>query len=265
MRHNERSAHVRLEAIRGTTVGTNIAADQSSQNSLLAALPKRDFQRIATQLEEVSLTLKQVVYDRSSPLRFVYFPINAVVSLVVRFSDGDMTEVATIGKEGVVGLPAFLRAHRTPFVAFAQIEGRALRMSAHAFSTEIQQQGALADVLFRYTQAFFVQVAQGGACNQLHSVRQRCARWLLMCNDRVGSEQFVLTQEFLCQMLGVRRTTVSEIASGLQDAGLIRYSRGRITILDRSGLEDVCCECYQVIRDEYDNAFSSKPRTRSRR
>jgi CRP-like cAMP-binding protein len=129
-------------------------------------------------------------------------------------------------------------------------------MKANEFRNEVQRDGPLAPLLLRYTHTFLVQAAQAGACNQLHSVQQRCARWLLMCNERVGRDEFALTQEFLCQMLSVRRATVSEVASALQAAGLIRYTRGRMTIVDRAGLEAVSCECYQVIRAEYDRAFS---------
>lgn len=227
-------------------------------NRLLAALPGRDYKRIAGGLETVSLTLKQVLYDRSSPAKFVYFPLNAIVSLVARMSNGDIIEVATIGKEGMVGLPLFLRADNTALAAFVQIEGQALRLKAKDFRAELKRHSRFTDVLFRYTQAFLVQIAQAGACSQLHTVQQRCARWLLMCNERVGSDEFMLTQEFLCQMLGVRRATVSEVASALQEAGLLRYTRGRMTILNRAALEDISCECYRVIRSEYDRAFAFK-------
>jgi CRP-like cAMP-binding protein len=237
-------------------VSATQASNRRVGNRLLATLPRSEYQRIAPRLEAVSLNLKQVIYDRSTPVKFVYFPINSVVSLVARMTNGDMIEVATIGKEGMVGLPVFLRMDRTQLAAFAQIQGQALRMKATDFRHEVERNGSLAMVLFRYTQAFLVQVAQAGACNQLHNVQQRCARWLLMSHERVGRDEFMLTQEFLCQMLSVRRATVSQVASALQDAGLIRYTRGRMIILDRVGLEAVSCECYQVIRSEYERVFS---------
>lgn len=225
------------------------------ENRLLAALPPSEYRRIAHRLKAVDLALKQVIYDRTTPPTSVYFPIDAVVSLVATMKNGEMTEVATIGKEGIVGLPIFLHSDHSPFAAFVQIEGRALHMAVRDFKSEIRRHGPLGTLLSRYTQAFITQVAQAGACSQIHSVEQRCARWLLMSHERVGRNEFMLTQEFLCQMLSVRRATVSEVASSLQQAGLIKYSRGRMTIVDRSGLEAVSCECYRVIRSEYDRIF----------
>lgn len=172
--------------------------------------------------------------------------------------NGQITEVTTIGKEGMVGVPVFLETDRTPLAAFAQIAGEAMRMKAQQLRAEIKRDGPVVKRLLRYTQGLMVQIAQSGACNQLHSPRQRCARWLLMTHDRVGRDEFNLTQEFLCQMLGVRRATVSEIASSLQQAGVIRYSRGRITIVNRRGLEAASCECYAVICAAHDRVFAQR-------
>jgi CRP-like cAMP-binding protein len=182
----------------------------------------------------------------------VYFPIGVVISLVTSMEDGTAVELATVGREGMVGLPVFLGTGSLPIQAFGQIPGEALRVTAEAFRAEIKRNGPLVQVLNRYMQALFIQVAQVAACNRVHLVEQRRARWLLQTHDRVGADQFLLTQEFLAQMLGVRRAGVSVAAGLLQKAGLIRYARGRITILDRPGQESAACECYRVVRREFD-------------
>ena len=166
--------------------------------------------------------------------------------------DGASVEMATVGLEGMVGLPVFLGTDTMPSRAFGQVAGDSLRITTAAFTAEVKRNGPLVRVLNRYTQALFNQVAQTTACNRVHLVEQRCARWLLQTHDRVGSDRFSLTQEFLAQMLGVRRTGVSAAAGLLQKAGLIRYARGRITVLDRPGLESAACECYRVIKREFD-------------
>jgi CRP-like cAMP-binding protein len=221
-------------------------------NRLLDSLPRPDLERLRPHLEAVSVGVKHVVYEPNGPIKHVYFPINCVISLVTYLEDGASVEMATIGLEGMVGLPIFLGTDTMPSRAFGQVPGDALRITAAAFTEEIERNGPLVQVLNRYTQALFNQVAQTTACNRVHLVEQRCARWLLQTHDRVGSDQFSLTQEFLAQMLGVRRTGVSAAAGLLQKAGLIRYARGRITVLDRPGLESAACECYRVIKREFD-------------
>jgi CRP-like cAMP-binding protein len=176
-----------------------------------------------------------------------------VTSLVIFMLDGQVVEVATVGNEGMVGLPVFLGAETFSGQAFTQIPGKAVRMQVEVFRDEARQGSSLHEVLHRYTQALFTQVAQSAACNRLHRIEQRCARWLLMTRERVRADQFPLTQEFLAQMLGVRRAGVSEAVSRLQKEGLIQYSRGIITILNRSGLETVSCECYAIVKQEYDH------------
>ena len=206
-------------------------------------------------LSLISVTMKQVVYQQNEIIEYVYFPTTTIMSQIVTMQSGSIIEVATIGSEGMVGLPVFLRTDRTALSVYAQVIGDAYRMAAADLRAEVQRGGPLINILLRYAEAVLVQIAQGSACNQLHTVRQRCARWLLMTHDRVGGATFAITQEFLCQMLAVRRATVSEIASSLQEAGLIRYSRGKMTILDRKGLEAASCECYKVIRLEYERAL----------
>jgi CRP-like cAMP-binding protein len=222
------------------------------ENRLLAALPKGDYNRLLPELEEVSLNLKDVFYEADAPITHIYFPLNGVMSLVIAMKDGLSVEVGTIGKEGMVGTPVFLGAEKSPTRAFSQVPGDALRMKAEAFKNEISNGGPLQDLIRRYTQAMVNQISQSVACNHLHSVEERMCRWLLMSHDRVGADQFLLTQEFLAQMLGVRRPSVSVVAGILQKAGMIEYHRGRMTILNRSALEAASCECYEVVRKEFD-------------
>jgi CRP-like cAMP-binding protein len=221
-------------------------------NRILAALPKAACNRIVAQMKRVVLKNRQIAYDVNKPIKFVYFPLTGVFSLVTFMEDGEGVEVATIGNEGMVGLPLFLGVERTSGKAFTQVPGDSLRMTAAAFTKEISRQGPLTQTLQLYTQALMVQISQGMACNGKHSLRQRCARWLLMTQDRVASETFPLSQEFLALMLGVRRTGVSKVATDLKQAGLIQYSRGVIQILKRKELEDTSCECYRVIKKEFD-------------
>jgi len=224
------------------------------ENRLLSLLPPDELDRLLPRLERVSVSMKQIIYQREGPIEYVYFPVDTIMSQIATMQDGTVVEVATIGREGMVGLPVFLRAKRTTLSGFAQVMGDAYRMKAEDLLAEVQRGGPLVNILLRYTQALTVQIAQGSACAQLHSVSQRCARWLLMTHDRVGADSYQITQEFLCQMLSVRRATVSEVASSLQQAGFIQYSRGKMTITNRQGLEGAACECYNAIRREYENA-----------
>jgi CRP-like cAMP-binding protein len=226
-------------------------------NRILAALPTRVYTRLMTHLEHVSLESRQPAYDVDEPIDFVYFPLTAVFSLVTVMEDGEGVEVATVGNEGMVGLPLFLGVDQTSGKAFVQVPGDALRIASAAFKKEIRRQGPLTQMLQVYTQALMVQISQGMACNGIHSIRQRCARWLLMTHDRVAAETFPLSQEFLALMLGVRRAGVNKVATELKQAGLIQYSRGVIRILKRKELEDTSCECYQVIKREFDRLLGS--------
>ena len=212
------------------------------------------------QMERVLLKNKQLAYDVNKPIKFVYFPLTGVFSLVTFMEDGDGVEVAAVGNEGMVGLPLFLGVDRTSGKAFTQVPGDSLRITEAAFKKEIGREGALTQTLHLYTQALMVQISQGMACNARHSIRQRCARWLLMTQDRVGAETFPLSQEFLALMLGVRRGGINRVATELKQAGLIQYSRGVIRILNRKKLEAVSCECYQVIKREFDRLLGSPQR-----
>jgi CRP-like cAMP-binding protein len=224
-------------------------------NRLLAALPPDEYARLAPHLETVALSFKLVLYAPDEPITHLYFPTEGVASLLQFNTDGTAVEAATVGNEGMVGLPVFLGLESTPGQAVVQIAGAGQRIPWNVFRREVQAGTPLHDLLHRYTQALMVQMAQGAACNRLHSITERCARWLAMTRDRVRGDEFALTQEFLAQMLGTRRAAVSEAASALQEAGLIRYTRGTIRVLDRAGLEEAACACYGIIRTQYERAL----------
>ncbi len=221
------------------------------ENRLLTALPKDEYRRLRPHLEKVPLPLKDILYEANGPISHVFFPLNGVVSLVI-IEGGFTLELGTIGNEGMVGTPVFLGAESSPTRAISQVPGEALRMETKVFQEEMTRGGALHGLVQRYTQAMINQISQSTVCNHRHSVQKRMCRWLLMSHDRVGTDEFQLTQEFLAQMLGVRRPTVSAAAGILQKAGLITYHRGRLTVLDRKGLEAASCECYEVVAKELD-------------
>lgn len=222
------------------------------KNRLLAALPPEEYERLLPNLETVPLNFKQVLYDINKPIEYIYFPKNCLASLLTIMENGEAVEVGTVGNEGMVGLPVFLGADTIPGQAFVQIPGDGMRMRTDVFKREVTPGTPLFNLLQRYTQALFNQIAQSAACNRLHSIEERLCRWLLMTHDRVGADQFPLTQEFMGQMLGVRRASVSMAAAILQKAGFIRYSRGKMTICDRPGMEDSTCECYGIVKTEFD-------------
>ncbi len=222
------------------------------QNKLLSALPTQEYERLLPYMETVSLNFQQIIYAPNQSIDYVYFPNSGIISLVNITEDGRTIEAAMVGNEGMAGIPVFLGADRMPGQAISQVVGNALRMKADVFKYEVTPDTSLYNLLLRYTQALLNQISQSVACNCLHSVERRCCRWLLMCHDRVRSDQFTLTQELLSQMLGVRRASVSEVAATLQKEGLIRYNRGKITIRDRLGLEATACECYRVVKEEFE-------------
>ena len=228
------------------------APDRPSANRLLAALPRAEYLRLLPHLEPVSLALGQSLYAAHTSIPYVWFIERGVVSVFRVTQEGALIEIAMIGHEGMVGLAVFLGTGGMLSQALVQIPVTGVRMPATVFRREVRAGSPLHDLLHRYTQAYINQVVQGMVCNRVHSIAQRCARWLLLTHDRVDSDQLPLTQAFLAHMLGVRRASVGTVASTLQKAGLIRYSRGVITILDRSGLEAAACECYRIIKAEYD-------------
>jgi len=220
-------------------------------NRLLAALPNEEYKRICTHLEPVSLALGEIVYDSGAQMEHVYFPINSIVSLLYTMEDGTTTEIGVVGNEGVVGIAIFMGGESTPNQGLVQSGGRAVRMKVKAMRDEFKRGGAFQLLLLRYTQALVTQISQTAVCNRRHPVEQQLCRWLLLSHDRVDSDVLVMTHEMIANMLGTRREGVTVAAGHLQDAGLIDYHRGRIQILNRSGLEDAVCECYQVVRDEF--------------
>jgi CRP-like cAMP-binding protein len=226
-----------------------------SRNRLLAMLEDEELRRLGPEFELVSYGLKDYVYREDEPIEHVVFPTSGVLSLVSQMEDGRGVEVATIGNEGMIGLPVFLQATVTSaHRAFSQIPGESFRMSAGRFSQFIASpyNGGLNRVLHLYTQALMSMIARAVACNALHPIQQRACRWLLITHDRIEGDEFLLTQEFLGQMLGVTRPSVNEVARELQEAGAIDYTRGHITILNRAELESRSCQCYGVIRTEFD-------------
>lgn len=226
------------------------------KNRLLSALPHSEYERLLPHLEPVSLNFKQTIYAPDQPIDYVYFPNTGIISLVNLTEDGGTVEAATVGNEGMAGIPVLLGADSMIGQAVVQLVGDALRMRADVFKREVTPGSPLHNLLLRYTHALFSLISQSVACNRRHSVEERCCRWLLLCQDRVQADQFPLTQEFLSQMLGVRRASVSVVAAILQRAGLIRYSRGKMTILDSKGLEAGSCECYQIVKKEFDRLLS---------
>ena len=222
-------------------------------NRLLDALPPEEYQRLLGDTTAATFRLKDVLLTPGKPIDTVYFPQGAVISLLTTMDDGSSIEIATIGNEGFVGVPLFLGAQAMAARDLYQVQvpGQAMAMDARAFLAAAGRD-PLRGLVQRYAQALFTQVTQQVACNGLHSVEERCSRWMLLTHDRVGSDDFPLTQEFLAQMLGVRRASVTVAATALQHAGFIRYYRGRVTIINREGLEDASCECYRIIRGEFD-------------
>lgn len=221
------------------------------KNRLLAALPAEAYQRLVPHLEFVLLPVGQVIYEPGEPFSHVYFPHNAMVSLVSTMEDGTSVEVGLVGQEGVVGIPALLGGGTPTNKAFVQVADGGMRMKADVLKSEFDRGGMLQSLLLRYLQALFTQVSQVAACNRIHCLEERFARWLLSVQYCVQSDDFPLTQEFISQMLGVRRSGVTVAASTLSQAGMIRYSRGKISILNQEDLEATSCECYQVIKNEF--------------
>jgi len=222
-----------------------------SRNHLLAELPDTEFGRIEAALEHLPVTSGEIIARPGRIIDHAYFPLSGMASVVALLSEGLGAEVATVGNEGMVGLPIFLGSDSSPFHLMWQLSGEALRIRASDLLPAVLPGSRLAGVLTTYSQAFFVQTAQNAACNGLHSIHQRGARWLLATQDRAGSDEFYLTHEFLAFMLGVTRQSVSIAVANLAATGLISYHRGHMRILDRPGLEAASCECYRIVRAEF--------------
>jgi CRP-like cAMP-binding protein len=218
-------------------------------NSLLAALPRKDYQRLLAGFEAVTLTAGEVLYDAGKPIRHVYFPSDSLVSLLTLVAGHMALEIGLVGREGMIGIPVALGVNDSPVRAVVQGTGTALRMTSASFRIEHGKYGALHREVNRYIHERIVQITQTAACNRFHPVEGRLARWLLMTRDRMGTNQFRLTQELLGNMLGVLRVAITKAAGALQRRKLIRYSRGNISILDVNGLEEAACRCYQIVKD----------------
>ena len=231
---------------------TRSKAATAPANRLLALLTAKDYARLRPHLHHTQLDYRQSLYRANKPIEFVYFIETGVGSLVNTMANDQAAEVGTIGNEGVVGLPIVLGDDRAPTSVYVQVPGAGLMMTAALFKRELAKSPSMQAVMLRYVHALFNQVAQSAACNHFHTIEQRCARWLLMTRDRMQSDDFLLTQEFLAMMLGVQRTGVTRAASVLQRAGLITYTRGNVSILDRRGLKQLSCECYSVAKKEFD-------------
>ncbi|MCM2330348.1 MAG: Crp/Fnr family transcriptional regulator [Pseudomonas sagittaria] len=228
-----------------------------SQNHLLAALPAEDYARLLPQLELVPMPLGHALYESGSKLRHVYFPTTAIVSLLYVMHDGASAEIAMVGNEGIIGVALYMGGETMPNRAIVQSAGHAYRMGAQHLKAEFARAGgrrtaALQHLLLRYAQALITQMSQTAVCNRHHSIDPQLCRWLLLSLDRLSSNELTMTQELIANMLGVRREGVTEAAGKLQRAGLIQYARGKITVLDRPGLEARVCECYKVVKTEFD-------------
>ena len=225
---------------------------EPKDNQLLAALPAPEYQRWLPDLEPVSFTLGDVLYESGATLEHVYFPTTAIISLLYVMEDGASAEIAVVGREGMVGVALFMGGESTPSRAVVQSAGYGFRLKAQLMKDEFNRAGPVLHLLLRYTQALITQMAQTAVCNRHHSLDQQLCRWLLLSLDRLQGNELVMTQELIANMLGVRREGVTEAALKLQNAGLIRYARGRIRVLDRAGLERRTCECYAVVKKEYE-------------
>jgi CRP-like cAMP-binding protein len=226
-------------------------------NRILASLPRKDYARILPDLAPITLESGQILYEPGSVMKCAYFLETAIVSILFLAENGTSIEVSSVGMEGVVGVPMVLKSHASPYRIVVQVPGTASRMKADVLQKEFDSCGALHKSLLRYVHTLIVQLSQSSVCNRFHTIRERLCRWLLVSHDRAGSNELKSTQESLAQMLGVNRGSASEAASALQKEGLIRYRRGRIAVLNRSGLEAAACECIHVLRGESERFFRS--------
>ena len=239
----------------------NTFAPDRKANHLLAALPDAEWQRWLPELQSVDMPLGQVLYESGTTLGHVYFPTTSIVSLLYVMENGSSAEIAVVGNEGIVGISLFMGGGSTPSRAVVQSAGAGLQLDAKALKSEFDQNGPVLHLLLRYTQALITQMAQTAVCNRHHTLDQQLCRWLLLSLDRLEGNELAMTQELIANMLGGRREGVTEAALNLQRVGLIRYARGRISVLDRAGLEKRTCECYAVVKTEYDRLLPAKRAT----
>lgn len=241
-----------------------VEVESRLENRLLSSLPPGDYERILRKTERVTLKMGAVLHEPGGRLEHIYFPSSAVISFLHTMSDGATVELAMTGGEGAVGVALFLGGESMPHHAVVQATGGALRMPAAALRSEFAQGGALQRILLRYAQAFLLQIAQTAVCNRLHGIDKRLCRWLLLSHDRARSNELLMTQAFIGDLLGARRESVTVAARRLQEMGLIRYSRGHISILNRRGLEECACECYRIVQSEFDRLVPTKQEAATR-
>jgi CRP-like cAMP-binding protein len=242
-------------------MSTHTDSSLQMSNRILNGLSPEEYRRLLAHLEPVELPLGEVLYRPNEPVSHVYFPLRGTVSVVCMFEDGKSAEVGMVGNEGMFGVCVFLGSITSPLKAVVQLPGEALRMRADVLREEFKRGERLQDLLLRYTQTFIIQIAQTAACNRVHPIDGRLARWLLMCQDRAQSGDLQVTHEFIAIMLGTRRAGVSEAAAKLQDMGAIRYRRGHLNILERSKLEAQSCECYLIVKREFDRLLGHASHT----
>ena len=235
-----------------------LEANEPKRNLLLAALSSEEYERIYPHLEAVTMPLGKVVYESGAPLRYVYFPTDCIVSLLYVLRNGASAEISIVGYEGLIGVASFMGGETTPSRAIIQSAGTAYRLLGRLLRDEFHRDGDLQLLLLRYTQALITQMAQTVVCNRHHSIDQQLCRWLLLSLDRLSSNELIMTQGLISDMLGVRREGVTEAAGKLEKLGAIRYSRGQITVLDRPKLELLCCECYAVVKRETDRLMPQR-------
>ena len=229
-----------------------VSTKNVKQNQLLAAMPEAEWKRWLPEIEAIDMPLGHVLYEPGSTLSHVYFPTTAIISMLYVLENGASAEIAVVGNEGLIGISLFMGGESTPSRAVVQSAGKGYRLPAQAMKDEFNRGGAVMHLLLRYTQALITQMSQTAVCNRHHSLDQQLCRWLLLSLDRLEGSELVMTQELISNMLGVRREGVTEAALQLQSAGLIKYSRGRISVLNRPGIEKRSCECYAVVKKEYD-------------
>jgi len=234
-----------------------VVVDGPRRNRLLAALPDAEWERLSSHLERVEMPLGKVLYEPDDRLAHVYFPTTSIVSLLYVMENGSSAEIAVVGYEGIVGISLFMGGNSTPSRAVVQSAGQGFRLKANLLMEEFDRAGQMMHLLLRYTQALITQMSQTAVCNRHHSLDQQLCRWLLLSLDRLQSNELVMTQELIANMLGVRREGVTEAAGQLHRAGLINYQRGRIKVLDRAGLDKRTCECYAVVKKEYDRLLAA--------
>jgi CRP-like cAMP-binding protein len=228
------------------------SAEQSTQNFILSNLPKVEYERILPHLEPVKLSLGDFIYHSEQAIEYVYFPSSGMISITSCTAEGHSVEIGAVGKEGMAGIDVLMNVDFSLNESIVQIPGDGFRMKKEFVRKEFKKGGAFQDLLMRYLHTFLVQASRGTVCNAIHTIEKRFAKWLLESRDRVESDQLDLTQEFIATMLGANRPSVSVVANALQAAGLIKYRRGKITILDSQGLEDTACECYEIVKREYE-------------